>query len=219
MLKKGNIYKVLGFWISMFGWLFGRKVVDGLKRDVSHSFSAVKQDIDKIGEWIKHLHTQDGSHKNDLATLKRDIDMIKKDLYELRKELQNTNSMSDPMIFKQLFKTSTRVNPKQTAVEGVQTPVQTAVQTADLSSFSVMERALVYILLNSDLKLSYDDLAAMMGKSRATVRGQINSIKQKNEGLVLEQVERNGKKRVYIPEDLKDKMLKNVKVKAKDKRR
>ena len=204
----------------MFGWLFGKKkVIDTLKRDVTHSFSAVKQDIDKIGEWIKHLHTQDGSHKDGLSTLKREIETIKKDVYELRKELQNMNSMNDPEMFKQLFKTSTRANPKQTAVEGVQTPVQTAVQTADLSSFSVMERALVYILLNTDLKLSYDDLAAMMGKSRATVRGQINAIRQKNAELILEQVERNGKKRVYIPEDLKEKMLKNVKVKIKEKRK
>jgi predicted DNA-binding protein (UPF0251 family) len=65
------------------------------------------------------------------------------------------------------------------------------------------------------MKLSYDDLAAMMGKSRATVRGQINSIKQKSEGLVDEVIEANGKKRVFIPENIKEKLLKNVKVRVR----
>jgi len=106
---------------------------------------------------------------------------------------------------------------KQTAVQGVQAPLQTAVQTAesyDLSAFSVMERAMVYVLLNTDMKLSYDDLATMMGKSRTTVRGQINSIKGKSEGLVEEIIERNGKKRLYISEDIRENMLKNVKVRV-----
>ena len=79
-----------------------------------------------------------------------------------------------------------------------------------------MERALVYVLLNTDMKLSYDDLAAMMGKSRTTVRGQVNSIKQKSEGLVEEVMERNGKKRLFIPENIKEKMLKNVKVRVRN---
>jgi chromosome segregation and condensation protein ScpB len=63
--------------------------------------------------------------------------------------------------------------------------------------------------------LSYDDLAAMMGKSRATIRGQINSIKQKNENLIQEIVEKNGKKRLFIEEEIKEKILKNVKIKEK----
>jgi len=200
----------------MFGWLFGKKKeVEKLKNEVSGSFSAVKQDIDKIGEWIKHLHKQDSSHSDNLSSLKQEIKSIREEVSELRSELKNAVSLNEPELFKQLFNAQTRVLNKQTAVEAVQTPVQTPVQTGDLSNFSVMERAILYVLLNSDMKLSYDDLAAMMGKSRATVRGQINTIKQKSEGLVLEQIEKNGKKRVYIPDEVRDKLLKNVKVRVK----
>ena len=204
----------------MLGWLFGKKkVIDNLKHDVSTSFSAVKQDIDKIGEWIKHLHAQDNTKHEHLSMIKGEIEMMKKEITDLKEEMRNTNSMNDPMILKQLFKTPTRPNPKQTAVEGVQTGVQTAVQTADLANFSVMERAIVYILLNSDLRLSYDDLSAMMGKTRATVRGQVNAIKQKSEGLILEHVEKNGKKRLYIHEEIKERLLKNVKVRVKEEKK
>jgi len=201
----------------MFGWLFGKgKEVEKLKSEVSSSFSAVKQDIEKIGEWIKHLHKQDSGHSDTLSSLKEEFKDVKKEVAELRNELKNAVSLNEPELFKQLFKAQTRVSAKQTAVEAVQTPVQTPVQTGDLSNFSVMERAILYVLLNSDLKLSYDDLAAMMGKSRATIRGQINTIKQKSEGLIEEHIEKNGKKRVYIPDEVRDKLLKNVKVRVKN---
>ena len=65
------------------------------------------------------------------------------------------------------------------------------------------------------MKLSYEDLALLLGKERATIRGQINAIKQKSEGLIEELVERNGKKRVFIPEEIKEKMLKKTKVRVK----
>jgi len=116
-----------------------------------------------------------------------------------------------------VFKTPKRVFDKQTAVYAVQTGVQTAVQTPKLDHFSITERAILWILLNADMKLSYDDLAAMLGKERSTIRGQINRIKQKSE-IIEEQIEKNGKKRVFIPENLKEKLLKKTKVRVKRKK-
>jgi len=72
------------------------------------------------------------------------------------------------------------------------------VQTPKLDHFSITERAILWVLLNTDMKLSYDDLAAMLGKERSTIRGQINRIKQKSE-IIEEQIEKNGKKRLFIP--------------------
>ena len=73
---------------------------------------------------------------------------------------------------------------------------------------------LTYKGVNNDLKLSYEDLAAMLGKTKSTIRGQINSIKQKSEGVIEEYTEKNGKKRVYIPEETKEKLLKKAKVRV-----
>ncbi|MCK5044063.1 hypothetical protein KAR52_03620 [Candidatus Pacearchaeota archaeon] len=64
------------------------------------------------------------------------------------------------------------------------------------------------------MKLSYDDLSAILGKERSTIRGQINVIKQKSESLIEELIEQNGKKRIYIPEEIKEKMLKKSKVRV-----
>ena len=64
------------------------------------------------------------------------------------------------------------------------------------------------------MRLSYDDLAAMLGKERSTIRGQINSIKQKSESLIEENIEKNGRKRVYIPENMKEKIIKKTKVRV-----
>lgn len=197
----------------MFEWLFGKKKsVEKLEEDVQNSFSLVKDDIDKIGNWIKHLHKQDQSAEVTLQAIKDELSTVKKELAGVK----DAFSMVDERVFKQLFKTPRRVLHEQTAVEAVQTPVQTPVQTGVLDSFSMMERALFFMLLNSDLKLSYDDLAVMLGKSRATVRGQVNAIKQKSEGMIEEIIEKNGKKRVFVPDDVKERMLKSVKVRVRN---
>jgi len=200
----------------MVWWLFGRKrEVEELKDEVRESFSKVKKDIEGLGKWIRHFDDKHSEHHLRFSDIEERLSTIENDIMELK----NFVSMMDVDVYKQLFKTGKQVFKKQTGVQGVQTPVQTPVQTGessefDLSTFSVMERALVYVLLNADMKLSYDDLAAMMGKSRTTIRGQINSIKQKSEGLIEEIIEKNGKKRVFIPENIKEKILKKVKVRV-----
>jgi hypothetical protein len=117
-----------------------------------------------------------------------------------------------------MFKQRQTVFNKQTPVESVLNTVQTGVQTVFLDNLSSSERALVFILLHSDIKLSYEDLAAMMGKNKATIRGQINVIKQKSEGLIEEQISENNKKRVFIPEKTKEILLKTRKVRVKNKK-
>ena len=196
----------------MFEWLFGKKKeVSELKGEVRNSFEHVKNDIGNLSKWVKHLNEQDSKQEFKFSEVNARLASIEIEL----EGMKNSLAMMDMVNFKQLFKTPRRVFNKQTAVQGVQSAVQTAVQTAESISFSVfslMERALIMVLLNSDMKLSYDDLAAMTGKSRATIRGQINSIKQKSENLIEEIIEANGKKRVYIPGEMKEKMLKTVKV-------
>jgi len=195
----------------MFGWFWRKKEVEKLKEDTKRSFDSVKNDINKTGKWIDYLNKHDNELKNEISEIKGDLSTVKDELEQVKELL----SMFDAGISKQLSK---RLFNKQTAVYGVQTPVQTAVQSPKFSQFSALsttERAIVWTLANSDMKLSYDDLAAVLGKSKVTIRGQINAIKQKNEGLVLEQAERNGKKRLYIPEEIKEKLLKNVKVRVK----
>ena len=110
------------------------------------------------------------------------------------------------------FKQSQTVFNKQTTFKPVLNDVQTGVQTGYLDNLSTTERAIIFVLLNSDMKLSYEDLAAMLGKTKATVRGQINSIKQKSEGLIEEIIGETNKKRVFIPENAKEILLKTKKM-------
>ena len=123
---------------------------------------------------------------------------------------------------KQVFKKLPVLN-RQTGVEDVQTAVQTGVQTANFSdilkNLSGNEKLLIRTLLLEDMKLSYEDLALMLAKEKSTIRGQVNSIKQKNEGLIEEVVEKSGKKRVFIPSEIKEKLQKYVKVRVKKDRK
>src|SRR3989344_679259 len=181
----------------MFGW-FSNKRINELEKKTQSGFDSVKIDIGAVGKWIKHLDKLDKQLFDLVSTIKSEI-------AEINDENEN----------KQLFK-KLPVLPKQVAVEDIQNSVQTAVQTDNLygilKKLSSNERLLVLTLMQSDMRLSYEDIALLLGKERSTVRGQINSIKQKMEGLIFEVAEKNGKKRVYISEELKRKMAKYAKV-------
>lgn len=192
-------------------WLFkGKKEVEKLKEDTKKGFDSVKKDISSVTGWIKHLDSEKNLHKREIDELKEFLSSIKEEL----EGLKNIISVMNDLKQNKMFKTPQQVFRKQTGVYSVPTGVQTGVQTPDLNNFSVTERAILWILLNSDMKLSYDDLASMLGKERSTIRGQINVIKQKSE-IIEEEMEKNGKKRVFIPEEIKEKILKKVKVRVK----
>ena len=195
----------------MFWWFSGKKELEQLKDDTKKSFESVKKDIGVVGIWIKHLESEKNLHERDIEDLKELLSSIKEEVEGLKNVLSIMNDIKP----KGLFKTPRQVFNKQTAVYAVQTGVQTAVQTPNLDAFSITERAILWILLNTDMKLSYHDLAAMLGKEKSTIRGQVNSIRQKNGELIEEVVEENGKKRVFIPEEIKEKMLKKTKVRIK----
>jgi len=200
----------------MFRWLFGgdrKKEVERLKEDTKKGFEAVKKDIGSIGVWIKHLDSEKEMQQKEINEIKEILSTIQTDLEGVKNIIAIMNELK-PIRKKQ---TAEQLFNKQTAVYPVQTGVQTGVQTPNFNRFSVTERAIIWVLLNSDLKLGYDDLAAMLGKERSTIRGHLNRIKQKSEGLIDEIIEKNGKKRIFIPEQIKEKLLKKVKVRGKSK--
>src|SRR3972149_926382 len=198
----------------MFGWFSRKKENDVLKEDVKKSFESVKKDLSSMTAWIKHLDSEK-------KLVKKEVDEVKASLSSINSEiegLKNVMAIMNELKPNRVFRTTKQVFDKQTGVYAVQTGVQTGVQTPNLSNFSVTERALIWVLLNSELKLSYDDIASILGKERSTIRGHLNRIKQKSEGLVEEIVEQNGKKRVFIPEKMKEKLLKKQKVRVRDKK-
>ena len=197
----------------MFEWLFGSKHKK-LEDKTHEGFNSVKNDMDAVGKWIKHLDMKDKQLFDLLNELKRDLSSVKDEVESLREGVDMAvEGEKDKQLFKKMA-----VFDKQTAVVGVEEVVQTAVQTGNfydiLKGLSGNERLVVFTLMNSDMKLSYEDLALLLGKERSTVRGQINSIKQKSEGLIMEISEKNGKKRVYVPDEIREKLSKYAKVRV-----
>lgn len=198
----------------MFNWLIKKvkkEEFEQHKGAVQTALNNVKQDVGSLSKWIKHLDEQDSDIKEDIKSIGGELNYIRKDLEELKKMLgENTV----PKIEVPLKQRQTAQH-KQTAVFNIQTAVQTDVQAAFFNKLSLSEKALVMILVNSDMKLSYEDLAIMMAKDTATIRGQINSIRQKCGGFIEEQIEKNNKKRLYIPDRIKGILLKRSKIKGK----
>lgn len=198
----------------MFGWFSGKKVKQ-VEEETRKGFSEVKKDIDVVGKWIKHLNVKDKQLFDLVFALQKDLSSVYDEIRSLREGLDLVSEVRED---KQLFK-KLPVLDKQTGVGGVQKAVQTAVQTGNFydifKNLTSHERLVVMALMNNDMRLSYEDLALLLGKERSTIRGQINSIKQKCEGLIEEIVEKNGKKRVFIPLEIREKLAKYAKVRVK----
>ena len=192
----------------MFGWFSRKKEVESIKTETRKGFDSVKKDINSIGDWIKHLDSQKEYQQEEINDLKEVLSSIKDELENVKNIVSVIGEIRPNSKRAVLFK-------QQTGVQGVQTGVQTGVQAPNFDQFSITERALIWVLLNTDMKLAYDDLAAILGKEKTTIRGQINTIKQKSPGLIEELIEPKGKKRVYVPEYLKEKLLKKSKVRVK----
>ena len=191
----------------MFWFFSGKKEVKKVREEVRKSFDLVKDDINDVGNWIKHLHSEKESHKKEISDIREILSTLKNDVEDLKNFVSEIETAEPTGVFKQ----PRRLFNKQTAVYAV----QTGVQTPKLDQFSVTERAILWVLLNTDLKLSYEDIAAVLGKEKSTIRGQINAIKQKSEGLIHEVNEKNNKKRLFIPENVREKLLKKAKVRVR----
>jgi len=201
----------------MFGFFKKNREIEHLKQNFHSSFDAVKEDFTKVGKWIKHIDGKHEEQKKDIGEIKNEISVLKNDVEEIKEYLHMLAPKISRLKVHELKQPQTAVY-KQTAVEAEQTAVQTAVQTPFLNNLTTNERVIVITLMNhsdEDMRLSYEDLAALLGKDKSTIRGQINALKQKNEGLIEEAVERNGKKRLYIPEEMRNFILKSVKVRVK----
>ena len=188
--------------VKMWSFFGHKKKIEKLRDDVQDSFGHVKKDFNKVGEWITHLDGKHTKQEDDILNIKNQLLDIQNDILEIKDFI----SFFGPQMSKQK-QTSTI---KQTS----QSVVQTDVQTDVLSNLTVMERGIIWALLNSEMKLSYEDLAALLGKNKSTIRGQINTIKQKNYNLIMESREFSGKKRLYVPDEIKDSIIKSVKIKV-----
>ena len=195
-----------------FGKKKKRDESDKINEEVKVSFESVKEDMGKISSWIKHLDTKDNVLESEIGLINDEMSKIRKDIDGIK----NFVSFFDTRLASRIFKQKQTAVHKQTAVQAVQTPVQTLVQTAILRGLTANERLIVWTLLNTEIKLGYEDIAVLLGKNISTIRGQINNIKQKSgESLLCEILEKTGKKRFYIDEKVKDILFKKIKIKAK----
>jgi predicted transcriptional regulator len=200
----------------MFGLFGSGKKMKNLESETRKGFSEVRKDFEGVSKWIKHLNNSDKQLFDLVSDLKIELASLKDDLEGLKEAVSISNLAVE---HKQVFK-KTAVLPEQEAVYPVVKSVQTPVQTGNfhdiLNGLSSNERLIVFTLMNTELKLSYEDIARLLGKERATIRGQINAIKQKSEGLIQELTEPSGKKRVFVSEEVRNKLEKYAKVRVKE---
>ena len=107
-------------------WFFrsSKNWIKEIEEKAERGFSVVKEDMGKVGKWIKHLDDKNKQVFDVVSMIKDDLASIRNEIYSLRDAVE---IVSEEQKGKQVFK-KLPVLGKQTAVEGVEEAVQTAVQ-------------------------------------------------------------------------------------------
>ena len=188
------------FWIRKKEMMDLNEKFDRIHSSLHRSFLNVKTDMTHLNSKFDKLQNYHRSKENEFLRLQERVDQL-----ELLFNEAFGAKQKDERVFGQPFgQTQTDSRLKQPSVV-VQTD---KIGDKHTKNMTPMERAIISIMINSDIKLSYEDLSVMIGRDKSTIRGQINNIKQKNESLLTEFIERNGKKRFFVEERVKNEILK-----------
>lgn len=204
-------------------WIFKKRDdtterVDRMESSLKDSFSHIKKDIQEINKTQNNFHGHHKHHYDNITSIHEKLE----DIYQRINTLETSiNTAKQEGLFVQTAVVNGQTQTDTRLQQGVE-PVQTRVQTDEFTKrLTPMERAIISVLLNTDLKLTYEDLSVALGRDKSTIRGQVNNIKQKRENLVKEVIETNGKKRFYIDEETKTQVFKqrnSLKVRLREKK-
>lgn len=153
----------MGFWI--FGKKEEAKKIDRLHNHVSESFSRVKDDINKIGVWIRHLDEHKNKHYNRLEEFEKRL-LILEDIIHFREK-------KEPGIERSSVQAFNRIQSRS---------VQSFMNVQSLETLSEIitpkEKKVIMCLLEAEMPLEYVDIAKKLGISIITTRRHINDIKK-----------------------------------------
>lgn len=202
----------------MVWWLFNKKKGEELEKklvtlhsSLEQSFLNIRRDLHGVGDWISHFKNKHDDHDEKLKWLDKRVKDIEGTVNELRSVWTSVQTPVQTATLSKQIQTDSCPNTCPSVSKHLSKQQKKIETINQLKNLTMMERALVWVLLNTDLKLSYEDLSIALGKDQSTLRGQINSVKNKSGGLIRETSEREGKKRFFVDEKVKNEILKGSK--------
>ena len=81
----------------MFGFFKKREETGKLKEEIHHSFEAVKQDFNKVGQWISYFDAKHEGHQSQLEEMKKQIFVLQNEIDEIKDLQQKLAIMQDEL--------------------------------------------------------------------------------------------------------------------------
>jgi len=193
----------------MLGWLFGKKkeAIEerfvNLHNSLDSSFKNIKNDMSDVSKWLSHFREKHSDHNQKFDVINYRVERIEEAIEGMQDVWTRVQTAVQTGGLSKQAQTDSRPNSRPKVSKQVET-------LEVLRNLTMMERAVVWALLNTDLKLSYEDLSVALGKDKSTLRGQINSLKTKSDSLIEEHTENDGKKRFFISEKKKSEILRGI---------
>ena len=176
-------------------WKFFRKdsIVDERISEVhtilENSFSKVKEDIDQVGEWIRHFDNYK-SEQN-----KKNLDFEER----IRSIEQN--------IIRQYDDKNDDEHSKNEHVQSFNRSVQPIMNVQKMKELTPAQKQVVGVLIYSGGPLSYEDISNKLKINIVTVRRHINDIKRAGFKIKEKVSVKNRRKMFMIEEEIKHTIL------------
>ena len=167
------------------------------------------KDVANLAEFTNRMQMAHNSSANDgeIMAIKSRFDALESQMLENRRKMAEILKISKLSIqnydeIKEIKKNIV-YKEKERAVR----ELKAREDRTNSAGFSTKEKSVLNALLNSEIPLTYEEVAAEVNISPITVKGYINSIKKIHPDIIVENVKGRGRKAYSIKPDYRIKIL------------
>lgn len=182
------------------------KNVETIYEAMSEILKELEKNSKEIANVSKSATTSDHSSEQDLILVKSQLTSMDSGMLEMKKKvneimrvsrlaIQNHDEIKD---IKRQMLSMKRNAPEKEPFE---------IENGRNGEFSAKESSVLNALLDSEIPLTYEEIAAQVNISPITVKGYINSIKKIKPDIILENTKGRGRKAYAVKSEYRIKVL------------
>ena len=184
----------------MVWWLFKRKEdrFDNLNKNLEHSFTNLKGEMNSVGKWINHFKEKHEKHDHKFDELFRKIGSVEEQIGILNERLEiQIKGYNDRSIAIERIQSFNRSDQSFMNVQSVRS----------IGSLTPAQKQMLALLLYAGGPLDYNDIAVKLKLNIVTVRRHINDIKRSGVDIKEKVSVKNRRKMVYVDKELREEII------------
>ena len=183
----------------MVWWLFKRKEdrFDNLNKNLEHSFTNLKGEMNSVGKWINHFKEKHEKHDHKFDELFRKIGSVEEQIGILNERLEiQIKGYNDRSIAIERIQSFNRSDQSFMNVQSIRS----------IDNLTPAQKQVLALLVLAGGPLDYEDIATKLGLNIVTIRRHINDLKRAGIEIKEKVSVKNRRKLIYVDQDVKERI-------------